>query len=339
MGKLVFVFILFIGIGCSDEVDTKGMVNGTEQKGNHSLTVDNIKKTKIKDKEMKLMDSSDSSLVELIEVSGCGLAKKGTRKVSCSTIEDFDQLRQLQDLISLDVSDQPLEAKDLIALGKLTTLEELNVSGTEIENIEFVASMPRLRRLSIGGDKVKDISPLAKLAMLENLEMDETYVGSIRDLANCKQIKELVLSGSKMVSVLGIEDIAGLEKLFLDETQVENIDGIENLSNLKVLVISGTKISNLKPLKNLKQLEYLAIDDTLVSDTGIISDLAGLETLTLDEKQAQDLYNLKKLDNLKNLTIIVDYKNKELIKRIKKNAEMLKKALPGLEVSITGRNP
>ncbi len=63
----------------------------------------------------------------------------------------------------------------------LTSLEELDLSGTEVEDVSSLATLTTLKKLDISNTPVEDISALSSLTNLEELDLRGTQVSDIPD--------------------------------------------------------------------------------------------------------------------------------------------------------------
>lgn len=112
-----------------------------------------------------------TGLIELI-ISDCGLT-------------DVDELGGLGRLVSLDLSDNP-DLSDIGAVGLLSSLESLNLSGTAVTDIADLAALPRLTTLNLSDCEIEDFSALAVLQSLEYLDLSDTGISrsELRELSS-----------------------------------------------------------------------------------------------------------------------------------------------------------
>jgi RND family efflux transporter MFP subunit len=110
----------------------------------------------------------------------------------------FAALTHLDHLTSLAVPDSGIEDEMMASIGKLGTLEDLDLSRTWItsKGLASLASLSRLKKLQLNGCRRLDASslePLAKLPHLEllalaNWRIDETIVESLKKLTSLRQL-------------------------------------------------------------------------------------------------------------------------------------------------------
>ena len=115
-------------------------------------------------------------------------------------------------------------------------LQELDISGTEVENLESLGGCKKLRKLWMNGCvKVKDLGPLSKCGELRVLNIARCVkVKDLGPLNKCGEICELNVSGC--VSVCELGPIVGCTKLRkLDVRGCERIKDFENLGGCREL--------------------------------------------------------------------------------------------------------
>ena len=94
-------------------------------------------------------------------------------------IADFAAVSNLEKLVELDVSQNPVQGGRLDFIVGLNQLEILNLRETGLESIQEVASLTRLRYLNIHSNpNLESVSPLTGLSNLEELIMRDVPVGS-----------------------------------------------------------------------------------------------------------------------------------------------------------------
>jgi len=114
-----------------------------------------------------------------------------------------------------DILALPLESLDLSKC-KITSLpptqrgflriEKLKLAGTDIENIDFVRSMPALEDLNIRNTNVSDLSPLVYCRSLKRLVIDGLNGNGLRSLLNVP-LEELTLSPMLILDKTGLDSL------------------------------------------------------------------------------------------------------------------------------------
>ncbi|HIF49318.1 MAG TPA: hypothetical protein EYQ68_05410 [Cytophagales bacterium] len=176
-------------------------------------------------------------------------------------LKNFPQLDDLY--ISRDGYGKPI--KDMNVFEYLTNLEELEMTCTNSENIDFLKNCVKIKKLNINltgrysaASTVQNIDALKYLTKLEELDIsvpeDGKIVGgesfSYEGLSYCKKLKNLIISSGAATNVLAnLKSCSALEKLDLKSNSEFNIKlstsnfyGINEFDKLKRLNLDGTRI-------------------------------------------------------------------------------------------------
>jgi Leucine-rich repeat (LRR) protein len=155
-------------------------------------------------------------------------------------------------------------------------------------NLSFIERFPKLKRLSIFGDRFRNnilkFDSLKYLNDLEYLTLHNLNISDISPIADLGNLTELVLKRiNKINDISSIAYLTNLTRLWLIElTQINDI-------------------SFLSKLKNLKDLEIIACGN--IENIHIILELENLESLRLDIISQDFLNGIVKLKKLKKLTM------------------------------------
>jgi hypothetical protein len=194
-----------------------------------------------------------------------------------------------------DVDDASLEF-----LANQTQLETLLISGSKAGSLDYLPSLPKLRRLVIGAWKVSEAGPLPPgLSQLKSLVVFQMDAHDLSALSAVPAgLEELAIQNLK-----GVTDIAGLDKL----------------TNLHALFLSGERDEltvDLPSLAALKQLRWAGLPPTISQKQ--FADFASahpkLTILELPETETPiDLAPLRELKDLQGLVLGGTYENLEII--------------------------
>ena len=216
---------------------------------------------------------------------------------------------------------------------------DLSASWTTDGDLDRVAGMARLERLSLGQTRVTDAG-LERLRGLKGLrELDLYFAEFFTDdgvaaLTGMQKLERLSLRGTKVTSRVfePVSKLAGLRSLDVSYSQIDD-SGVEMLAELPALerlAMGGTRIGvvALSSLKALPALRHLDLSGMQRVDSGhwgltlsaaVLAELGtleGLESLNLSgavlndigadkpglkEEQRQSLDGLEKLGGLRNL--------------------------------------
>lgn len=133
---------------------------------------------------------------------------------------------------------------------QLHNLESLTIGNSNISNIDFVQSMPNLKKFVIlNNRKITDFSPISTIQKLNWLELRGVKnLHSIDFLENLKELNVLLLECGAIESIHPIQNHQELKAISLGNQKFSIDDGdlspIETLNNLSMLFIPNKRTYN-----------------------------------------------------------------------------------------------
>ncbi|NLR92221.1 leucine-rich repeat domain-containing protein [Flammeovirga agarivorans] len=206
-------------------------------------------------------------------------------------IEGFLQKKEL------DVSLNP-EIMTLAPLGKLRNLEDLNISGTGVNDLSPIRTLTNLKTLRSEMTGINSLHPLIYCTNIEVLMINDTQVEDISVVENFEHLSELYIFNTNISDISALYGLEQLKVLWANDTQVEDISTLNTTKQLRSLDLSNTKITSIDALMGLTALEQLTIDDTQVAELTALSTTSALKTLSADNTGISDLSPLSKLENI-----------------------------------------
>jgi hypothetical protein len=194
-----------------------------------------------------------------------------------STVCDLSLLSQIPAVENLAV-DCLRQARNIDYISELHALKSLSVGIYEMDNFDFLASLPpSLDNLYLGATKSK-----------------KPKLDGLSHLSNLRQLS--VEGHQKNLEVIG--ELRMLEKLTLRSVSPKDISFIRALKRLWFLDIKLGGINDLSAIHGLENLKYLELWQIKgLSDVSVISSLKGLQFLFL-----QSLRNVTVFPDLSRLT-------------------------------------
>lgn len=302
--------------GCSQPVETPQETTATESK-DHA-----------KSEDTPTAEPDPAEAVAAIEEVAAGTRQNGDGQIievdftgKEVAAEALDALTKLPKLRSLLLRESTAGDDAMIAVGKCSQLENLDLRECSVSNaglahlveleklkalrlsgqsgattvddggMESVAKLPQLKVLAldflwISGDGLQHLKPLTDL---RELYLASTLVGDedLKALSQFPELRKLRVSKLSQLSGQGIEEISQLSKL-------EELDVSEDSS------LSNDDISSLSKLTELTKLNLWRVP---ISDAGVehLAPLTKLTWLNLDNTQLSDagLSALKEMKELK----------------------------------------
>ena len=116
----------------------------------------------------------------------------------------------------------PGDYDDLTPLQKLTTLESLRLSMSQVKDLHAIEGLKRLDRLDIshtlvGDDQLKSVGSLVNLT---ELMLDEDNVTDLTPIANLKKLERLSIKKTGVKSLAPLSQLKTLKFLYIADTPV-----------------------------------------------------------------------------------------------------------------------
>ena len=228
-------------------------------------------------------------------VSAAQLAGLETLEARNGGIRDLAGLEGATSLKELDLGFNPVA--DLRPLALLPALESLTLDGTA-PDLQLLASLAGLRRLSLRSNGIDDLQPLASLAGLTALELGDNRIGDLSPLAPLTGLRVLRADRNRIADLWPLASLAGLEVLELGSNRVRDLHPLAGLTQLRSLRLEGNGLTELHPLAGLERLRDLGLAGNAVASVGALADLGGLRRLDLRGNAVEDLRPLRALPSL-----------------------------------------
>jgi len=209
----------------------------------------------------------------------------------------YNQIKTDQDFDTFYIKNNRINIKD----GHVVYL---NLSFTQVSDINPIKDLVNLRGLDLFYTKVSDINPIENLVNLEYLSFSCCkLINSIDSIKYLKKLKKLSISSTSVKDMSSIENLKDLEELYFDGAPIKNISPIENLMNLKVVYFYDTQVSDISPIENLKNLEKFYLGKQ-VKDINPIANLKNIKELGILFMRIEDIKDISPIENLENLKIL-----------------------------------
>lgn len=268
--------------------------------------IDRAKKTKhgkagIRQKKMlhdlpnialeRIVENKSTRALEL-DLSSCDLT------VFPNEISDFIWLQRL------DIHNNEM-LSDLSPLSKLTTLQEINLSSTQVSDLSPLIDLEYLKHLNISSTQIKDLKQLSRLSNLEYLDISHTKVDDLSQLSKLVYLRKLFLNNSQVHTLSEIASLVKLQYIDISGNKIMDLSPLSNLKNLQQINCSNIQLPELLWIKSLSELLQCNCSNTFISDLSPLSGLKKLQQLNCSGTQVHDL---KPLSNLLDLNDI-NFKN------------------------------
>ena len=201
-----------------------------------------------------------------------------------------------------NLHNKPLHKRpSLDLLSVYSGLKKIDLRMSEIDDLNWLASIESLEELLLGSTDIKDFSPLANASELRCLNLAHTSLNDFAPLTQLRKLESLNLHSVQIKDIGPLSAIPTLKKLTLSNMPIHDISCLASLPKLEYLLLACIDdIQDYSVLSSLPDLKLLSVAQTGIDDLSILPDMPNLETLYLwDCINVKDLSPLDRFVNLK----------------------------------------
>lgn len=220
----------------------------------------------------------------------------GGEKTLIMGSEFYKYLGQMIHLTKVDLAGNK-SLSNLDPLGKISSLKEVNISGTPVSDLMPLRNLNNLEVLDISGTLVTTLEPLRYCTQIKELRLKNTVINDLSVVPTFASLTALDISGTRVADLGNLIELTGIKDLRLSHTSVKDLTPITGMTSMELLNISATQTDNLEPLKNMTLLKILLCDSTAIKSLTPLDNLPGLQKVYCDHSkltQSEALNFLKK---------------------------------------------
>lgn len=145
-------------------------------------------------------------------------------------------LEKLKSLEYLDVGGSPISS--IKKINAPDTLRHLSIRGDEIEKLAYLDKFPNLESFVFEGD-IEKIEGLDELQKLKELFISGNGLKKIEGLDKLQNLEILDLSNNLLKEIRGLDALVNLKQLNLNENEIVKIENLDNLTKLELLLVEA----------------------------------------------------------------------------------------------------
>lgn len=228
-----------------------------------------------------------------------------------NAIANADGIQHLFNLVTLDLSDNPLTNLYQLNDNNISQLIELNLSGLTALDMNaaydvqgILINNPQLTHLDLSDMDLSSVAGTLNFDRIQVLALDRTGFQNINLLTAAYQLEELSLSDNGIQSLPPLSGLINLRRLNISDNPINTVLDAAVLSKLVQLDISNTDIVHVNGLDMLSELRELNISHSGITDLYSLSGLTQLDVFSATglSVPANDVVNIMR--NNINLTTI-----------------------------------
>ncbi len=195
---------------------------------------------------------------------------------------------------------------DFAPLGKLTSLEELEIGGGLKRWITIdlapLRGLAGLRRLHVRDASLKSHDALRSLTSLEDVRLTDTRAVPLGALGTLSKLQHLDYEVWGKADIQSFGNLGRLESLHLTAKKVESVAPLAGLG-LRELQLALEEPVDITPLGEVASLEALILGPVAVDTLDPVAPLAKLTRLSVESNRLRSLEPIRGLERLERLTV------------------------------------
>jgi Leucine-rich repeat (LRR) protein len=221
---------------------------------------------------------------------------------------DIGALSALKDLEKIEFYASHVVSTD--ALASLSKLKDLSINMSDFESLDFLNHSPGIEKLNLSGHghTFEDYKPVLHLENLKALDISgnpQATDSKLKDLEVLSTLEKFSMARCFEVTTLAfLRNCKGLRELNADSARgLENLSVLAEFTQLEKLDLSDTPIEDLSFLQGKQKLKDLDLSETQVTNVSVLSESISLERLILAETGITDFSALEPLENIQELVL------------------------------------
>jgi internalin A len=159
----------------------------------------------------------------------------------------------LASIKSINLSNSPVHQIDPCVFPMFTGMKDLFLGAGEYDDLGPLQKLTNLESLRASLSQVKDLHPLEGLKRMDRLDLSHTLIGddNLKSLASLINVTELMLDEDSVSDLTPIANMKKLERLSIKKTRVQNLAPVAGIRTLKFLYIADSAVSDISPVQPL----------------------------------------------------------------------------------------
>ena len=154
---------------------------------------------------------------------------------------------------SINLANAPVHQIDPCIFPMFTGMKDLFLGPGEYDDLGPLQKLTNLESLRASLSQVKDLHPLEGLKRLDRLDLSNTLVGDddLKAIGSLVNLTELMLDEDSVSDLTPVSNMKKLERLSIKKTRVQNLAPIAGIRTLKFLYIADSAVSDISPVQPL----------------------------------------------------------------------------------------
>lgn len=172
-----------------------------------------------------------------------------------SGITDLTGLQYCTNLKTLDLTGS--DVQNLEPISNLTSLEELYLDGNQhIMNLWMLGNMRNLKSLGLNGTNTDNLDFLLSMRDLQFLDAGNNTISDLSPLLNSTTIRSLNLAGNQVEEIQVLANLTELQSVFLEDNPLPLETGSPNVETILSLQRSGVGVTYELVMNHQSSLDF-----------------------------------------------------------------------------------
>ena len=206
----------------------------------------------------------------------------------------LSSLSALESLLTLEITDTPVETQELAFIGSLPKLKSLTLNGCGLSSIDALSSATTITELNLNNNAIRDISAIASMTGLKKLYLQRNAVNDLSQLSALTGLTELDVSYNSISKLDPVGGLSSLSHLNAAGNTIASLPSMEALKALSYLDLSSNALTDAAPIAACTSLTYLNLSSNALTNISAFSPLTKLTELNFSYNQVTELPNFSK---------------------------------------------
>ena len=206
-----------------------------------------------------------------------------------SIADSLQGMQSLTQLTQLTMKGCKVSAVDLLFIASLPKLEKLTLFDCGLSSIENLSALRTLTYLDLSNNSIRDISALSFMSNLLELDLSHNALDNLNALSSLSGLEKLNISYNSLSSIVPLASCTGLKELNVSNNTIPALTGIESLTALTKLDASFNSVAAVQELTACTELTQLDLSSNSLTDITPLNVLTKLQYFSFNRNEVVTL--------------------------------------------------
>jgi internalin A len=159
----------------------------------------------------------------------------------------------LAQIKSINLSTAKLHQIDPCVFPMFTSLKDLFLGSGDYDDLTPIQKLTTIETLRASLSQVKDLHPIEGLKRMDRLDLSHTLIGDadLKSVGSLTNLTELTLDEDAITDITPVANLKKLERLSIKKTQVKSLAPLAQIKTLRFVYIADSAITDITPVQPL----------------------------------------------------------------------------------------